>query len=849
MNTVLTLTLSGSALALVLMALRYLLVKKMPSTVYYYAWLLVLLRFLLPLPGFVPTEAADKLPVSVQTTAPVSNSIPHIGSTDGTHVLPVLPRNEVPVTPRPQQSTTVNKAEAERAEPLTTAPPIPRQTTHFDWRAPTLWLTVWAVGAVIYGGATVFSYLRFMRSLRRTLETPDTSTLAFYDTLPGRKPTLYCCRALRTPLLCGLIRPRIILPVRDYNEELLNNVLRHELMHFRRRDTLYKWFSVFVLSLHWFNPVIWLVRREINRACELSCDEMLLRGMTREEKQSYGNTLLNMAASSALPSGVVATTFSTDKKHLKERLETIMRYKKSRTRILAAVVALALLASCGIAAGPAGKDAATGTAEPTPEATAEPVLPEDATAFCREFLEIFLTSDYEGRYTEYKKAMEAGATGLTMEEAEQILAEYHASIRPYISDELYDKMLRNRDLTRWDQGAEKLGVSMVPIQISVVDYGSDFYDFEAVIQLTGKHNCDASVTGRVTINDEDLIESALLQYYEGFPSINENSQQTRETAAGYFRQYYTQKAETELTWDVSYMDLMQIDAMVSSTSGVVVDTEELTIEVLGAMFSGNTAEIALLVTANELESVWNDDEEKFFTNFKFADTTIGLAYRQLEEEWCLLSHQYAYSEPATPPSDTQSTNYVIDKTLAPNQFVLWYTIVADKLLELDTLSIPLQDFARFGRRGMSAGRAVPLYEGTWQVDIAVDPSHDNSKRIAVNREIQAGEYRFSIENIQLTPFTCVVHLTCLGDDAYIDENADAIFQTVIGAREDFTLHFADGTRHLLGNQLSMGSCEDKYNRDGGSYHDEYQLDTVFDVPIAVEDITSITMFGQEFPLK
>ena len=54
MTTLLTLTLSGSALALLLLALRYLLLKRMPSTVYYYAWLLVLLRFVLPLPGFVP---------------------------------------------------------------------------------------------------------------------------------------------------------------------------------------------------------------------------------------------------------------------------------------------------------------------------------------------------------------------------------------------------------------------------------------------------------------------------------------------------------------------------------------------------------------------------------------------------------------------------------------------------------------------------------------------------------------------------------------------------------------------------------------------------------------------------
>ena len=64
MTTLLTLTLSGSTLTLLLLALRYLLLKRMPSTVYYYAWLLVLLRFVLPLPGFVPVPEAEAGPAS-----------------------------------------------------------------------------------------------------------------------------------------------------------------------------------------------------------------------------------------------------------------------------------------------------------------------------------------------------------------------------------------------------------------------------------------------------------------------------------------------------------------------------------------------------------------------------------------------------------------------------------------------------------------------------------------------------------------------------------------------------------------------------------------------------------------
>ena len=67
MRILLSLTLSGSALALLLLALRYLILKKMPSTVYYYAWLFVLLRFILPLPGLVPTELRERMKCKVRS--------------------------------------------------------------------------------------------------------------------------------------------------------------------------------------------------------------------------------------------------------------------------------------------------------------------------------------------------------------------------------------------------------------------------------------------------------------------------------------------------------------------------------------------------------------------------------------------------------------------------------------------------------------------------------------------------------------------------------------------------------------------------------------------------------------
>ena len=123
MTTLLTLTLSGSALTLLLLALRYLLLKRMPSTVYYYAWLLVLLRFVLPLPGFVPVPGAEAEPAS--SAVPFSQHFFSEASAPATQVeftlSPASPEDSaaLPVSESGSPSQVVNPR---RTQPLCRSP-------------------------------------------------------------------------------------------------------------------------------------------------------------------------------------------------------------------------------------------------------------------------------------------------------------------------------------------------------------------------------------------------------------------------------------------------------------------------------------------------------------------------------------------------------------------------------------------------------------------------------------------------------------------------------------------------------------------------------------------------------
>ena len=372
MYSLLVMTLSGSAVALLLMCLRYTILRKMPSTVYYYAWLLVLLRFALPLPGLVPASAAEKVNTPAAVPAVYSEMNDQEIAQMNTQAVSEFEQTDVAKTVPVESQIAINAAETKE---MTVTETAPKASLSIDWKSPVLWLSVWAVGAFISMAVTGISYLKFSFNLKRNLIEPDSFTRAVYAKIPGEKPALYFSDSVRPPMMLGLLKPKIVLPMREYNEELLQNILRHELTHYRRFDMLYKWASVVILSLHWFNPISWLVRKELNRACEMSCDEMLLRSMNKEQKQSYGNTLLMMAASTGLPSAVVATTFATEKRNLKERLNQIMNYKKSRTRLIAAGLAVALLTGCGVAAGPvAGKDSEAQTEVHASEDVSEPEI-------------------------------------------------------------------------------------------------------------------------------------------------------------------------------------------------------------------------------------------------------------------------------------------------------------------------------------------------------------------------------------------------------------------------------------------------------------------------------------------
>ena len=171
-----------------------------------------------------------------------------------------------------------------------------------------------AVWAAVAAGVLAGRLLRYAAFRRRTARwcTPAGA----YEGVP-----VYACALLSSPALTGLLRPRILLP-EGVEEERRAFALAHEAMHARRRDLWRKALLLWVCALHWFNPLVWLLRRAAERDMEIACDAAVLAGRDGEWRRRYGAALLSF-----VPVGRPApltSQFAGGARGLKERFRALM---------------------------------------------------------------------------------------------------------------------------------------------------------------------------------------------------------------------------------------------------------------------------------------------------------------------------------------------------------------------------------------------------------------------------------------------------------------------------------------------------------------------------------------------
>lgn len=308
----LNISITAGWIVLVVVLLRFVL-KKAPKWIRVVLWGLVALRLMLP----VSIESVTSLVPSAETVhvEPVTYTI--IRDSDP-HPLPVEGEQIVLQSGFSALNSVVN--------------PVMEQATAKHVDTVTMLKTVagwvWLAGVC---GMLLYALISFLRLRHRV----RASVLL--------EKGVYVCDEISDPFILGLIVPKIYLPS-GMDEQTRAYVLSHERAHLRRFDFIWKPLGFLLLSVYWFNPLLWLAYLLLCRDIELACDEKVVKELDDAGKAAYSEALVHASVSRRM---VSACPLAFGETGVKGRVKSVLNYKKPAFWIiLVALLAIIVTAVC-----------------------------------------------------------------------------------------------------------------------------------------------------------------------------------------------------------------------------------------------------------------------------------------------------------------------------------------------------------------------------------------------------------------------------------------------------------------------------------------------------------------------
>ena len=280
---IINMSISASWLILAVLILR-LVLKKAPKWVNILLWGIVAVRLICPLSfesalSLIPSSETIPLDIEMAAKPTIDSGVPAINSV----VNPVLSSFAPP------------------QHVLTSANPLQ------------IWIPIlniiWLIGVGALLLYTAVSYWRLCRKV---------------DTAVRYKGNIFQSENVSSPFVLGIIKPRIYLPF-NMNGQDLEHVVAHEQAHIRRKDHWWKPLGFLLLTIHWFNPLMWLAYVLLCRDIELACDEKVIKELGNEQRADYTQALVACSVNRRM---IAACPLAFGEVGVKERVKSVMNYKK-----------------------------------------------------------------------------------------------------------------------------------------------------------------------------------------------------------------------------------------------------------------------------------------------------------------------------------------------------------------------------------------------------------------------------------------------------------------------------------------------------------------------------------------
>lgn len=157
------------------------------------------------------------------------------------------------------------------------------------------------------------------------------------------KENIYLCDNIDSPFIFGIVKPKIYIPS-GYSDEQMEYIIAHEKSHLKRKDHWWKPIGFALLSVYWFNPLIWIAYVLLCRDIELACDEKVIKDMEKADIKGYSETLFNCSSTHRR---VLVCPLAFGEISVKGRVKAMLNYKKPAFWVVAvAVTSCVIVAIC-----------------------------------------------------------------------------------------------------------------------------------------------------------------------------------------------------------------------------------------------------------------------------------------------------------------------------------------------------------------------------------------------------------------------------------------------------------------------------------------------------------------------
>ena len=197
-------------------------------------------------------------------------------------------------------------------------------------------LEIWIVGILAMIILVIKSSLRLRNLEKSALPLQNKEVRRLYhhcleEMGIHRDIPVYSTAFLRSPIIVGLLKPGIYLPIHlisDYNESDMRYMLLHELQHYKHHDAIGSFLMNLAGVVYWFNPLVWYALKEMRNDREVACDTSVLKMLEEDAYEDYGNTLINFAEKISLTPFPFAAGLGGNMKQMKRRIINIASYEK-----------------------------------------------------------------------------------------------------------------------------------------------------------------------------------------------------------------------------------------------------------------------------------------------------------------------------------------------------------------------------------------------------------------------------------------------------------------------------------------------------------------------------------------